>query len=196
MRFVYNRGKAAVTEERLERIGYLEPWIFEYESRDIFSEDVWHTRQALMKWHIKVPKANSRWYVEYVQLVKTDVEFHCSRTLRIGAWHIGDRNKMYYKHFQCIFFKEQFRILIHITMLFNSYYMCKLTVLDGIPSRIRGMSGCTVIQIFFIIINLEIISTVSKYHHNLIGINWYPLLYILAPIRIPPCLKVMLTIWV
>ena len=35
-----------------------------------------------MKWHIKVPKANSRWYVEYVQLVKTDVEFHCSRTLR------------------------------------------------------------------------------------------------------------------
>ena len=71
----------AVTEERLERIGYLEPWIFEYASRDIFSEDVWHTRQALMKWHIKVPKANSRWYVEYVQLVKTDVEFHCSRTL-------------------------------------------------------------------------------------------------------------------
>ena len=37
MRFVYNRGKAAVTEERLERIGYLEPWIFEYEFRDIFS---------------------------------------------------------------------------------------------------------------------------------------------------------------
>ena len=74
--------QTAVTEERLERIGYLEPWIFEYESRDIFSEDVWHTRQALMKWHIKVPKANSRWYVEYVQLVKTDVEFHCSRTLR------------------------------------------------------------------------------------------------------------------
>ena len=36
-RFVYNRGKAAVTEERLERIGYLEPWIFEYEFRDIFS---------------------------------------------------------------------------------------------------------------------------------------------------------------
>ena len=35
-RFVYNRGKAAVTEERLERIGYLEPWIFEYEFRDIF----------------------------------------------------------------------------------------------------------------------------------------------------------------
>ena len=35
-----------------------------------------------MKWHIKVPKANSRWYVEYVQLVKTDVEFHCSRTLK------------------------------------------------------------------------------------------------------------------
>ena len=33
----YNRGKAAVTEERLERIGYLEPWIFEYEFRDIFS---------------------------------------------------------------------------------------------------------------------------------------------------------------
>ena len=30
-------GKAAVTEERLERIGYLEPWIFEYEFRDIFS---------------------------------------------------------------------------------------------------------------------------------------------------------------
>ena len=29
-------GKAAVTEERLERIGYLEPWIFEYEFRDIF----------------------------------------------------------------------------------------------------------------------------------------------------------------
>ena len=44
---------------------------------------LWHTRQALMKWHIKVPKANSRWYVEYVQLVKTDVEFHCSRTLKI-----------------------------------------------------------------------------------------------------------------
>ena len=37
MRFVYNRSKAAVTEERLERIGYLEPWIFEYEFRDIFS---------------------------------------------------------------------------------------------------------------------------------------------------------------
>ena len=37
MRFVYNRGKAGVTEERLERIGYLEPWIFEYEFRDIFS---------------------------------------------------------------------------------------------------------------------------------------------------------------
>ena len=36
-RFVYNRGKAAVTEERLKRIGYLEPWIFEYEFRDIFS---------------------------------------------------------------------------------------------------------------------------------------------------------------
>ena len=37
-----------------------------------------------MKWHIKVPKANSRWYVEYVQLVKTDVEFHCSRTLTMA----------------------------------------------------------------------------------------------------------------
>ena len=36
-RFVYNRGRAALTEERLERIGYLEPWIFEYEFRDIFS---------------------------------------------------------------------------------------------------------------------------------------------------------------
>ena len=34
-RFVYNRGRAVVTEERLERIGYLEPWIFEYEI-DIF----------------------------------------------------------------------------------------------------------------------------------------------------------------
>ena len=32
-----NCGKAAVTEERLERIVYLEPWIFEYEFRDIFS---------------------------------------------------------------------------------------------------------------------------------------------------------------
>ena len=36
-RFVYNRGRAAVIDERLERIGYLEPWIFEYEFRDIFS---------------------------------------------------------------------------------------------------------------------------------------------------------------
>ena len=34
-----------------------------------FRIDVWHTRQALMKWRIKVPKAKSRWYVEYVQLV-------------------------------------------------------------------------------------------------------------------------------
>ena len=34
-----------------------------------------------MKWCIKMPKANSRWYAEYVQLVKTEVEFHCSRTL-------------------------------------------------------------------------------------------------------------------
>ena len=36
MRFVYNRGKAAVTEERLERIGYLEPWVFEDEFRYFF----------------------------------------------------------------------------------------------------------------------------------------------------------------
>ena len=35
----------------------------------IFPKDVWHTRQALTKWCIKMPKANSRWYVEYVQLV-------------------------------------------------------------------------------------------------------------------------------
>ena len=56
-------------EERLKCLGYLESWIFEYEFRDIFLQDSWHTRQALTKWHIKVPKANSRWYVEYVQLV-------------------------------------------------------------------------------------------------------------------------------
>ena len=52
---IYNRGRAAVTEERLERIGYREPWIFEYEFRYIFSQDVWHTRQTLTKWRIKCP---------------------------------------------------------------------------------------------------------------------------------------------
>ena len=35
----------------------------------IFYQDVWHARQALTKWRIKVAKANSKWYVEYVQLV-------------------------------------------------------------------------------------------------------------------------------
>ena len=35
--YITRRLKAAVTEERLERIGYLVPWIFEYEFRDIFS---------------------------------------------------------------------------------------------------------------------------------------------------------------
>ena len=30
------RGRAAVTEERLKSLSYLEPWIFEYEFRDIF----------------------------------------------------------------------------------------------------------------------------------------------------------------
>ena len=50
--------------ERLKCFGYLEPGIFKYESRDIFSQDIWHTRQTLTKWRIKVPKANSRWFVE------------------------------------------------------------------------------------------------------------------------------------
>ena len=80
-RFVYNGDRAVVTEKRLKRLDYLEPWIFEFEFRDIFFQSVWHTRQALTKWRIKVPKANSRWYVEYVQLVWTEVDFHCSRTL-------------------------------------------------------------------------------------------------------------------
>ena len=59
----------AVTEERLKRLGFLEPWIFEYEFRDIFPRDVFHTRQALTKWLIKVPKLTqdgmlnlSSWY--------------------------------------------------------------------------------------------------------------------------------------
>ena len=34
--FVYNRGRAAVTQEGLKRLGCLEPWIFEYEFRYIF----------------------------------------------------------------------------------------------------------------------------------------------------------------
>ena len=52
-------------------------WIQRY-----FSQDEWHIRRTLRKWQIKVPKANSRWYVEYVQLVYTEVDFHCSKTLR------------------------------------------------------------------------------------------------------------------
>ena len=34
----------------------LNPWIFEYEFRDIFAQDVWHTRKALTKWRKKCPK--------------------------------------------------------------------------------------------------------------------------------------------
>ena len=33
---IWQEAHAAVTEERLELIGYLEPWIFEYEFRDVF----------------------------------------------------------------------------------------------------------------------------------------------------------------
>ena len=56
-------------KDNLKCLGYLEPLIFEYEFRDFFPQDVWHTRQAVTKWRLKVSKANSRWYVEYVQLV-------------------------------------------------------------------------------------------------------------------------------
>ena len=35
--FVYSRGRTAVTEERLGRLGYLEPGFFEYEFRYIIS---------------------------------------------------------------------------------------------------------------------------------------------------------------
>ena len=84
-RIVYNRNRAAVTEDRLKLIGYLEPWIFGYEFRDIFSNNVRHSRQALTKLRIKVPKANFRWYVEYIQLVSTEVDIHCRRSL-IFAW--------------------------------------------------------------------------------------------------------------
>ena len=42
-------SRAAVTEERLKRLGYLEPWIFEYKFRYIFSGDAWYTRKALRK---------------------------------------------------------------------------------------------------------------------------------------------------
>ena len=55
--------------QRLNCLGYLEPMIFEYEYRDIFFQDARHTKQALTKWRTKVPKANLRWYVEYVKLV-------------------------------------------------------------------------------------------------------------------------------
>ena len=43
---------------------------------------IWHTRRALTQWHKKVPKAISGWFVEYAQLVKTEVDFHCSTTLK------------------------------------------------------------------------------------------------------------------
>ena len=55
-RFYYNPKKAAVTEERLKCLSYLEPWIFEYEFRYIISHDVWLSRQALAKWRIRCPK--------------------------------------------------------------------------------------------------------------------------------------------
>ena len=67
VRFVYNRGRSVVTEERLKRLVYLNPWMFEYEFRYMYATI--YGRQAIIEWRIKVPKANSKWYVEYVQLV-------------------------------------------------------------------------------------------------------------------------------
>ena len=56
VRDLFTNAAERPSEERLERIGYLEPWIFEYKFRDIF-KNLWHTRYALMKWRIKVPKS-------------------------------------------------------------------------------------------------------------------------------------------
>ena len=55
-------------EERWQGLGYFQTWIFEYEFKIYCSYDVWHTSQALRKWNMKAPKAQSWIYLTSINL--------------------------------------------------------------------------------------------------------------------------------